>query len=108
VPHARWHAVGVSLGGNAMLKYMGENPGVADWLAAAAAVSVPLDLVACGASLSDGWLGRNLYTRHFLKTMKQKLYDKSKRFPGTIDIFRVNHARTLRDFDDLYPAPMHG
>src|SRR3546814_14803743 len=51
LPEARWHAVGVSLGGNAMLKHLGEQANEVSWLRACAAVSVPLDLVACGMRL---------------------------------------------------------
>lgn len=108
LPHASLHAVGISLGGNAMLKYLGETPEVAQSLTACAAVSVPLDLVAGGACLSDTILGRHLYTRYFLKSMKHKVLEKAKRFPGTIDAYKISHARTLRDFDDIYTAPMHG
>lgn len=108
VPDARWHAVGVSLGGNAMLKYLGEHPDQTDWLTASAAISVPLDLVACGVRLSDSWIGRHVYTRHFLKTMKTKVAEKAKRFPGNIDALRMAQAKSLREFDDLYTAPMHG
>ncbi len=51
-PMRRWHAVGVSLGGNALLKYVGEQQQAVDWLGACAGISVPLDLVAGGNSLS--------------------------------------------------------
>jgi len=108
LPQARWHAAGVSLGGNAMLKCLGERPDATQWLAAAAAVSVPLDLVACGDCLSDSLSGRRLYSPYFLKTMKRKVLDKAKRFPGTVDILRLSHLKTLREFDDMYTAPMHG
>ncbi|NGR09187.1 alpha/beta fold hydrolase [bacterium SGD-2] len=108
VPGARWHAAGISLGGNAMLKYLGEQEENATWLQAAAAVSVPLDLVACGRALSETRIGRHLYCRHFLRTMRPKVLDKARRFPGTIDTLRLAQARTLREFDDLYTAPMHG
>jgi predicted alpha/beta-fold hydrolase len=108
LPNAIWHAVGVSLGGNAMLKYIGEQGEAVRWLAAAAAVSVPLDLVACGDRLSNSFLGKHLYSRNFLKTMRPKLQEKARRFPGTIDVYRLGHVRTLREFDDLYTAPMHG
>jgi predicted alpha/beta-fold hydrolase len=108
VPHARWHAVGVSLGGNAMLKYLGERGEEAGWLQAAAGVSVPLDLVACGRVLSETRSGRHLYCRYFLRTMRPKVLDKARRFPGTIDALRLAQVRTLREFDDLYTAPMHG
>ncbi len=108
VPQARWHAAGISLGGNAMLKYLGEREHEAGWLRAAAAVSVPLDLVACGRALSETRSGRHLYCRHFLRTMRPKVLDKARRFPGTIDVLRLGQVRTLREFDDLYTAPMHG
>lgn len=108
VPHARWHAVGISLGGNAMLKYLGEQESEAQWLHAAAAVSVPLDLVACGRALSETAVGRHLYCRHFLRTMRPKVLEKARRFPGTLDALRLAQVRTLREFDDLYTAPMHG
>jgi len=108
LPNAKWHAAGVSLGGNAMLKCFGEHPALSQRLEAAAAISVPLDLVACGTALSDSFLGRRLYGRYFLRTMKRKVLEKLKRFPGSIDILRFTQARTLREFDDIYTAPMHG
>jgi predicted alpha/beta-fold hydrolase len=108
VPHARWHAVGVSLGGNALLKYLGERAGDMSWLSAAAGISVPMDLVAGGNSLSHGFINRRIYTAYFLKTMKRKVMEKARRFPGAIDVMRITHARDLRDFDDAYTAPMHG
>jgi len=108
LPHARWHAVGVSLGGNALLKYLGEAGAKETALAASAGVSVPVDLVACGTCLSTGLVNRQLYTRVFLRTMKRKVLEKAKRFPGAIDVVRIAQARDLRDFDDAYTAPMHG
>lgn len=108
VPHALWHAAGVSLGGNALLKYLGEFPAQARWLKAAAGVSVPLDLVAAGNHLSDDPFNRQIYSRYFLRSLKPKVLEKAKRFPGVIDVMRISQARDLRDFDDAYTAPMHG
>ncbi|MCI2809311.1 YheT family hydrolase [Eoetvoesiella caeni] len=108
VPQASWHAAGVSMGGNAMLKYLGEQHGTAARLAACAAVSVPLDLVAGGNSLSDTIMGRYFYSRYFLKSIKRKVFEKAKRFPGTIDTYKLGGVRTIREFDDMYTAPMHG
>lgn len=108
VPHARWHAAGVSLGGNALLKYLGEQGAACDWLAAVAGISVPLDLVAGGNRLSRGAFNRYVYSAHFLRTMKHKVLEKARRFPGAIDVMRISQARDLRDFDDAYTAPMHG
>lgn len=107
-PEAQWHAVGVSLGGNALLKRLGEAPAQFNWLAAAAAISAPLDLVAAGNHLSDNLFNREIYSRHFLRTLKPKVLEKSRRFPGVIDVMRLNQARDLRDFDNVYTAPMHG
>lgn len=107
-PKAQWHAVGVSLGGNALLKRLGEAPTQYSWLKAAAAVSAPLDLVAAGNHLSDNLFNREIYSRHFLRTLKPKVLEKSRRFPGVIDVMRINQARDLRDFDNAYTAPMHG
>ena len=107
-PHAKWHAAGISLGGNALLKYLGEHAQQSSWLSAAAGISVPLDLVAAGNHLSDNAFNRHIYCRHFLKTLKPKVMAKAQRFPGVIDVVRVSQARDLRDFDDAYTAPMHG
>lgn len=107
-PAANWHAVGVSLGGNALLKSLGEAPARFNWLHAAAAISAPLDLVAAGNHLSDNLFNREVYSRHFLRTLKPKVLEKSRRFPGVIDVMRISQARDLRDFDNAYTAPMHG
>jgi hypothetical protein len=108
VPQAIWHAAGVSLGGNALLKYLGEYPEQSTWLNAAAGISVPLDLVAAGNHLSDDPFNRHIYSRYFLRSLKPKVLEKAKRFPGVIDVMRIAQARDLRDFDDAYTAPMHG
>ncbi|WP_299453791.1 alpha/beta fold hydrolase [uncultured Pigmentiphaga sp.] len=108
LPGLRWHAVGVSLGGNALLKYLGEAGSSAGWLAAAAGVSAPLDLMAGGRALGTGWINRHVYTHMFLRTLKAKALQKAQRFPGTIDVIRVANARDLYEFDDAYTAPAHG
>jgi predicted alpha/beta-fold hydrolase len=107
-PNATWHVAGISLGGNALLKYLGEHAQQSSWLKAAAAISVPLDLVAAGNHLSDDPFNRHVYGRHFLNTLKPKVMAKAQRFPGAIDVVRISQARDLRDFDDAYTAPMHG
>ncbi|MER1967812.1 alpha/beta fold hydrolase [Castellaniella sp. GW247-6E4] len=108
LPGARWRAAGISLGGNALLKYLGEAGAGAIPLEAAAAVSVPMDLPACGRKLSDTFLGRHLYSRYFLRTIRRKILGKADSFPGSIDVMRTQQLRTLRELDDLYTAPMHG
>jgi len=100
------HAVGISLGGNALLKYLGEQ-GSAARIHRAVAVSAPLDLAAAGKALDRG-LSRELYTRRFLKTLKKKSFEKLARHPGLFDATRLRRARTFWEFDDTVTAPLHG
>lgn len=101
------HAAGVSLGGNALLKWLGEQGGAATAiLRSAAAMSAPLDLHAAGTALEQGF--NMVYTRHFLVTMKKKSLLKLRMHPRLFDAVRVRAARTLREFDDLVTAPLHG
>jgi len=108
LPQLRWHAAGISLGGNALLKHLGEAGGTAGWLAAAAGVSAPVDLMAGGRTLGTGLINRRIYTHMFLRTLKSKALQKAQQFPGTIDVLRVANARDLYEFDDAYTAPAHG
>jgi len=100
-------AAGVPLGGNALLKWLGEQgPGAQAILARAAAISAPVDLMAAGKALEHGFC--RVYARHFLSTMKARAADKHRRFPGSFNVERMQRARTLREFDDAYTAPIHG
>jgi predicted alpha/beta-fold hydrolase len=108
LPQARWHAAGMSLGGNALLKHLGEQGGQASWLTAAAGISAPVDLAAGGRTLGIGVVNREIYTRMFLHTLKSKALNKARQFPGTVDVVRVANARNLYEFDDAYTAPAHG
>ena len=106
-PERPLYAVGVSLGGNALLKWAGEREeAAAKLLCAAATVSAPLDLAACGHHLARGF--NRVYTRYFLQTLKPSAAAKLKRFPGLFDARRLHQARTIFDFDDLFTAPLHG
>ena len=101
-------AIGFSLGGNALLKWLGERGDEAKGLVSrAAAVSAPIDLAAAGNALDRG-LSRLLYTRHFLSTLKPKSLAKLERFPGIYDPAAVRAARCFRDFDNVVTAPLHG
>lgn len=109
--HARWpdaalHAVGVSLGGNMLAKWLGERAEDAQFVAAAASIGSPLDLAAGGAALGRGF--NRLYTRVFLATLKPKALAKLARFPGIADADRLRGSRNLYDFDNEYTAPVHG
>ena len=100
-------AAGVSLGGNALLKWLGESGADAcPVVERAAAVSAPLDLMISGDALGRGF--NLLYARHFLVTLKPKALAKHALHPGLLDAARIRSARTLRAFDDVVTAPLHG
>jgi predicted alpha/beta-fold hydrolase len=102
------YAAGVSLGGNVLLKWLGERGAeAARLLRRAAAVSAPLDLAAAGRALDRG-VNKRLYTRVFLTTLKAKVFAKIALRHVALDERRVARVRTLREFDDLYTAPLHG
>ncbi len=101
------YAVGVSLGGNALLKWLGESgAGARQLVDRAAAVSAPVDLPAAGACLDRG-LNR-LYTAHFLNTLKAKIRAKRVAFPRELGRVSLTGVFTLRAFDDRVTAPLHG
>lgn len=105
VAHA---AIGVSLGGNVLLKWLGENPGQAH-VAAAATISVPYDLEAGARKLEQG-LGP-VYTATFLRGLRRKTRQLLRRHPEVADRFdaqRMRSARTFFAFDDAVTAPLHG
>jgi hypothetical protein len=105
-PQARLHAVGVSLGGNALAKWLGERGADAAWLHAGASISAPFDLVAGGRSLERG--ANRIYALVFLVTMRRKAVAMVRRFPGLADERRIVASRTLYEFDDAFTAPVHG
>lgn len=100
-------AAGVSLGGNALLKWLGEQGAAARTVVtAAAAICPPLDLAACGHGLARGF--NRLYTLHFLITLKRGASARLKRFPGLFAGDRMRAAANLWQFDDAVTAPLHG
>ena len=106
-PGVPLYAAGVSLGGNALVKWLGERGAEARaQLCAAASVSAPLDLMAAGAALGEGL--NLIYTRMFLATLRAKSLAKLERFPGLFERERMLAARDLRQFDDVVTAPLHG
>ena len=103
---SRLYAVGVSLGGNALLRWLGESQHGAGFVDAACAVSAPLDLAQGGAALSRGL--NMVYTRMFLQTLKPKCLAKLAQFPGLFDRDALLAARDLYAFDNVVTAPLHG
>lgn len=99
-------AVGFSLGGNALLKYLGEE-GAAARLKAAVAVSVPYDLDAGERHLDKDPVSR-FYVRHFLDRLRAKARQKEADLIGLCDVQAIARARSFREFDDAATAPLHG
>jgi len=99
-------AAGVSLGGNVLLKWLGERGTSAGFVAAAAAVSPPQDLQAGAIALARGF--NRLYTEHFLRTLRRKSIAMLERHPGLFDPAIVAASRTFFDFDEHVTAPLHG
>ena len=107
-PDVPLYAAGVSLGANALLKWLGESGMAAqEVISAAAAVSPPLDLAEAGKRLDRGF-NRSSYTRVFLHSLRQKTLGKIATHHLPISAHAIRAASTLYAFDDLYTAPMHG
>lgn len=101
-------AVGVSLGGNALLRWAEEaGAGAAATARAVAAVCSPIDLAAGGHAIGRG-VNRHLYTRMFLRSMKPKALRKLEQHPGLFDRAKLLAARDLYAFDNVFTAPLHG
>lgn len=102
------YAVGVSLGGNALLRWCQEaGDTAARTVAAVATISAPLDLALSGAHIDSG-LNRQIYVRNFLSTMQPRARQKHAQYPGLFDMQAVAKARSLYEFDNAFTAPLHG
>ncbi len=101
-------AMGVSLGGNALLRWAGEMGDAAGQrVRAVASVCAPLDLVAGGHAIGRGF-NRLVYTRLFMRTLVPKALRKLEQHPGLFDRAAMLAARDLYAFDNLFTAPLHG
>ena len=98
-------AVGYSLGGNVLLKYLGESQDETP-LAGAAAVCVPLNLHVCAESLNSGF--SKLYQTHLLKRMKSSIARKFDKHTAAFNWENAMNAKTFAEFDDFVTAPLHG
>jgi predicted alpha/beta-fold hydrolase len=98
---------GVSLGGNVLLKFLGERgDNLPPQLKGAATISVPYDLERGARRLMHGF--SRVYDRHFLRTLRQKAHAKLARYPGLFDAAALDRAQNIYDFDDVVTAPVHG
>jgi predicted alpha/beta-fold hydrolase len=103
---SKFYATGVSLGGNVLLRWLGESQHQAEFVDAACSVSAPLDLAQGGDALSRGF--NRVYTRMFLNTLKPKCEAKLQQFPGLFDLDALKSAKDLYAFDNVVTAPLHG
>ncbi|MGH7616420.1 MAG: hydrolase [Gemmatimonadaceae bacterium] len=98
---------GISLGGNVLLKFLGERgSNVPVSVRGAAAISVPYDLERGARNLEHGV--SRIYNRHFLRTLRHKARAKLARFPNMFDGDALERARNIYEFDDAVTAPVHG
>jgi predicted alpha/beta-fold hydrolase len=98
---------GVSLGGNVLLKFLGERGTLlSSQIVAAATISVPYDLERGSRHISTGF--SRIYDKHFLRTLRQKALAKLERYPGLFDREALARAETIYAFDDAVTAPVHG
>lgn len=101
--------VGYSMGGNVLLKWMGES-GQRNPLVAGIAVSVPFELKIAAEAINQGFSGR-MYQNYFLKPMKAKITQKKHLHAAemfNIDIQKLDSIRSVREFDEFITAPLHG
>ena len=102
------YAIGISLGGNALMRWAeeaGSSAGIT--VRAVAAVCSPLDLAASGKAIGRGF-NRQVYTRMFLRSMKPKALAKLKQHPDLFDAQALMAAQDLYAFDNIFTAPLHG
>jgi len=101
-------AAGVSLGGNALMRWAGEHGEAASkQVDAVASICSPLDLSLSGHAIGRG-LNRQVYTRMFMRTLKPKALAKLAQHPALFSRERLLAARDLYDFDNVFTAPLHG
>lgn len=104
-PRTQIAAVGYSLGGNVLLKWLGEQGQYAP-LSCAVAVSVPFEMNASALRLQCGF--SSIYQRHLLRSLRHAVREKSKRMIMPFDFGDLDRLRTLRAYDDAVTAPLHG
>lgn len=106
-PNDQLAITGVSLGGNVLLKFLGERgTNLPKQLVTAAAVSVPFDLGRGCTYIDQGF--SKIYQKYFMDSLKEKTREKVSRYPHLLDASQIDHLRTLREFDNALTAPLHG
>ena len=98
-------AIGVSLGGNVLLKWLGEQAGNAD-ITTAIAISVPLDLHEAAVKLGNG--ASRIYQHHLLKRLRDSVTIKATRHEPPFPLDRLDELDSFHKFDNEVTAPLHG
>jgi predicted alpha/beta-fold hydrolase len=107
-PEVRVGAVGISIGGNVLLKWLGEQGDDAPKaLRAAVAISVPFDLAQCARAMDQGFQ-KAVYTASFMRSFHAKTRAKALAHPGFVDLAAALKARTFAAYDRAVTAPLHG
>ena len=102
------YAVGVSLGGNALMRWAGEMGQVASQMVEGiASICSPIDMTASGKAIDQGF-NKAVYGRMFLASMKPRAMEKLQQFPGLFDPSALRLANTMYAFDNVFTAPLHG
>ncbi len=100
---------GFSLGGNVVVKYLGERGEAAPAeVLGALAVSVPFDLALCAGAIDGPGFWSRVYRTRFMRRLRRKAAEKGRRFPGAFDAAAAAGARTFAEFDAIVTAPLHG
>jgi len=97
---------GFSLGGNVVLKYLGEGNELPKELIAAVTVSTPIDLAGSCEKLAES--KNSLYSKRFVKKLKEQLYLREDKFPEDLDRANIDSCHSLVAIDDLYTSKAHG
>ena len=107
-PGLRVGAAGISIGGNVLLKWLGEQgDGAPKALRAAVAISVPFDLVQCARAMDQGFQ-KAVYTASFMRSFHAKTRAKARAYPGFVNLDAALKARTFAAYDRAVTAPLHG
>lgn len=102
--YTRIFLAGFSLGGNLVLKYLGERP--RKNILGAAVFSVPMDLYGCSREMEKQH--NQLYSRRFLRNLKKKVVAKRSLLHDEYPLAQLQKVKTLYEFDELFTAPLHG
>jgi predicted alpha/beta-fold hydrolase len=101
------HLAGFSLGGNVLMKYIGESGSkIAPIIKSAVGISVPCDLAESAIALEKKQ--NIIYMQRFIRELEIKLQLKQQLYPQAINLDNYKSIKTFRQFDDRYTAPMHG